>query len=131
MASSQARFTWRNIAFLGQESIWAAQAAECAAGQNRFWDYHDKLFAEQKGENKGAFVRDNLKRFAVELRLETNVFNVCLDTDQTLNRVQAEARQANQLGVRSTPTIFVNGQKMSAVPTFDQLRRAVEGLAGQ
>jgi len=39
------RFGYMHMAFLGQESQWAAEASECAADQNAFWPYHDKLFA--------------------------------------------------------------------------------------
>ena len=50
-----------HMAFLGQESQWAAEASECAADQDAFWPYHDKLFASQSGENQGAFNKDKLK----------------------------------------------------------------------
>jgi protein-disulfide isomerase len=55
----QVRFVFRHLAFIGAESLWAAEAAECANEQGRFWDYHDKLFEEQGGENVGAFSQEN------------------------------------------------------------------------
>ena len=60
----------RDFAFLGDESIKAAEAARCAADQGKFWEYHDYLFSHQNGENKGNFSSLNLKTFAKELKLK-------------------------------------------------------------
>ncbi|MEK7647106.1 MAG: thioredoxin domain-containing protein, partial [Patescibacteria group bacterium] len=53
--TGQAKFIYRDFAFLGQESIDAAAAAKCAGDQGKFWDYHDYLFSHQSGENQGNF----------------------------------------------------------------------------
>jgi Thioredoxin/Protein of unknown function with PCYCGC motif len=66
LADGKARLVFRNMAFLGQESVWAAEAAECAGDQGRYWDSHDVLFASQGGENIGAFRIERLKQFAVQ-----------------------------------------------------------------
>ena len=76
--TGQVRFVYRHLAFLGNESTWAAEASECAEDQGRFWDYHDKLFDEQRGENQGAYSKDNLKRFAAEIGLDTDRFDSVL-----------------------------------------------------
>jgi protein-disulfide isomerase len=123
--TGKARFVFRQLAFIGPESLWAAEAAECANEQGRFWDYHDKLFAEQAGENEGAFSRENLKRFAAELRLDTQQFNQCLDSDKYQAKVQQEIGQAEQLGVRSTPTLFVNGQLLRNGSDYQVLQTAI------
>ncbi|RMF45155.1 MAG: hypothetical protein D6755_08385, partial [Anaerolineae bacterium] len=62
--NGQVRMGYIHFAFLGQESLWAAEASECAADQDAFWEFHDKLFNSQNGENRGAFSKDNLKKFA-------------------------------------------------------------------
>ena len=128
----QVRFVFRHFAFLGDESTWAAEASECANAQDRFWDYHDKLFAEQAGENQGAFSRDNLKRFASELGLDTEQFNSCLDSGQYKSRVQDEFNEAQQRGIDGTPTILVDGQLIQKGSNYEVLQAAVEAaLAGQ
>jgi protein-disulfide isomerase len=104
-----------HMAFLGEESQWAAEASECAADQNAFWPYHDKLFASQAGENQGAFNKDKLKAFAVELGLEAKAFNDCLDSGKYTQLVQSESAAAGQLGVRGTPSFFVNDWPTGAV----------------
>ena len=60
----------RDFAFLGDESLKAAEAARCAGDQGKFWEYHDYLFTHQNGENKGNFSNLNLKTFAKTLGLK-------------------------------------------------------------
>jgi protein-disulfide isomerase len=122
----QVRFAYRNMAFIGTESLWAAEASECANEQGRFWDYHDKLFEEQAGENVGAFSRENLKRFAAELELDTQQFTQCLDSDKYKDKVQQETDEAGRLGVRSTPTFFVNGRLIENGSNYQVLQAAIE-----
>jgi predicted DsbA family dithiol-disulfide isomerase len=74
-----------------------------------FWEYHDHLFANQAGENQGAFNKDVLKQFAVVLGLEAAEFNACLDSGKYTAIVQNETQWAQSLGVQSTPTFVVNG----------------------
>jgi protein-disulfide isomerase len=64
------KFVSRDFAFLGPESIKAAEAARCAADQGQYWQYHDYLFSHQNGENKGNFSSLNLKTFAKTLGLK-------------------------------------------------------------
>ncbi|HEY7063538.1 MAG TPA: thioredoxin domain-containing protein [Chloroflexota bacterium] len=123
------KLVWHNFAFLGQESVWAAEAADCADEQGRFWDYHDKLYAAQSGENRGTFSKDNLKRFAADLGLDQPAFNACVDSDRYAGQVKAETEAGRQQGVRVTPTLFVNGQKLEGVPSFEQLSQVIAAQA--
>src|SRR3990167_2108621 len=66
----KAVLVWRDFAFLGEESFRAAEAARCAGEQNKFWEYHDYLFNNQRGENEGAFSDSILKSFAKTLKLD-------------------------------------------------------------
>lgn len=130
VAEGRVKLVWRNMAFLGQESVWAAEAAQCAAEQGQFWPYHDKLFMEQAGENQGAFSKENLKRFAREIGLQPAPFDACLDSDRYADSIRAERQAGQQKGVRSTPTLFINDQiKLEGVPTYDRLRQAIDTVA--
>lgn len=120
------RFEYRHFPFLGAESLWAAHAAECAAEQDRFWDYHDKLFRSQAGENKGAFSRDKLKGFAVDLGLQEKAFNSCMDSGTYLQAIKAEHDEGRRLGVRSTPTFFLNGTKLEGAQPLQVFENAVQ-----
>lgn len=119
------KVVFRQFAFLGQESQWAAEAAECANEQGRFWEYHDKLFSSQAGENRGAFSKSNLKRFAAELGLGTQAFNQCLDSGRYADEVKEDTAEGKRRGVQGTPTFFVNGQKLVGAQPFSEFQRII------
>ena len=129
--AGKVRFVFRQFAFLGKESQWAAEASECANDQGRFWDYYDKLYQEQNGENVGIFSKDNLQRFAVDLGLDTADFNQCLDSERHIAKVQQETLEGQQAGVRGTPTVFVNGQYIENGGSYPVLKAAVEAALGE
>jgi len=129
VAEGQVRLVFRNMAFMGDESVQAAAASECAAEQGRFWPYHDRLFAEQRGRNSGAYSKANLKRYGAELGLETASFNGCVDNNLAVARILSEGKVAREKGVQKTPTLIVNGQKIEGVPTWEMLRQVIDGAA--
>lgn len=124
--TGQVRFVYRNYAFLGLESILAAEAAEAAADQGRYWEYRNLLWQRQQGENLGAFSSKNLKGFATELGLNQATFNAALDNRLHRAEVLAEGQEGEALGVNATPTVFVNGRKMAGVPTVEAMKAAIE-----
>lgn len=126
--TGKATLVYKHTAFLGLESSWAAIAAECAADQNRFWDFHNLLFSRQNGENQGAFNKDKLLGFAQELKLDLAKFEPCLNNEETLARVQADAQEGRQAGVTGTPTFFINGQKIAGARPYDQFQAIIEPL---
>lgn len=129
--SGKVRFVFRQFAFLGDESQWAAEASECANEQGRFWDYYDKLYQEQNGENVGIFSKDNLKKFAVDLGLDTAGFAQCLDSGRYTEKVQQETLEGQQAGVRGTPSVFVNGRYIEDGSNYLVLQAAVEAALGK
>ena len=120
-----------NFAFLGEESQWAAEAAECAGDQDAYWEYHDYLFSHQNGENQGAFSKDNLKKFAVELKLDAQAFNECMDSGKYTQLITDQTNFARQLGVQSTPSFLVNGQGVVGAQPFDSFKQLIDGLLDQ
>ena len=113
------KFTYRYFPFLGQESFDAAYAAECANRQGKFWEYTDQLAIGWQGENVGSFTRDNLKKWAGQLKLDVGKFNACLDNQETKSVIDADIAEARSLNVRGTPTFFVNGKLFNA-PSLDR-----------
>lgn len=115
-----------HFAFLGPESLWAGEASECAAEQDAFWAYHDRLFEAQSGENRGAFSKENLKQIAAELGLEQEAFDECLDSGKYASVVQAETQQARSLGVQSTPSFLINGRPLIGAQSFEVFESYIE-----
>ena len=129
--TGKVRFVFRQFAFLGEESQWAGEASECANEQGRFWDYYDKLYQEQNGENVGIFSKDNLKRFASEIGLDIASFNQCLDSGRYIEKVKQETQEGQEAGVRGTPSVFVNGQYVEKGIQYQVLQPAVEAALGK
>ncbi len=127
--TGKAKLVFHNFAFIGPESTWAAEAASCAEDQGKFWDYANLVFASQAGENKGAFSKDNLKVFANQVKLDMTAFNSCLDSDKYASRIQQESDQARNLGIDSTPTFYLNGQKLSGAISADQWGNYIDALS--
>ena len=107
--TGQAALYFHHMAFIGPESRLAAQASECAAEQGRFEDYHDILFERQGPENEGYLTQARLESFATEIGLDVPAFSECLSSGRYASQVQSETDNAAEAGIRSTPTLVVDG----------------------
>ncbi len=126
--TGKVKFAYRDFAFLGPESKDAALGSRCAAAQGQYWAYHDQLFKNQNGENRGAFSPDNLKKFAKDLKLNLDKFNRCLDLRTFDAEVQKDVEATRSLGVNGTPTLFVNGQVFYDWTNYPALKSSIEDL---
>ncbi|QQG42437.1 MAG: DsbA family protein [Candidatus Giovannonibacteria bacterium] len=124
--TGKAVFSWRDFAFLGEESFRAAEAARCAGDEGKFWEYHDHLFNSQRGENEGAFSDQNLKRFAEELKLDKTKFNSCFDSGKYRKAVEETSNTGRAVGVNGTPATFVNGQLISGAQPFPVFQKIID-----
>jgi protein-disulfide isomerase len=118
---------------VSKESRQAANASMCALAQGRFWDYHDILFANQTGENVGAYTDKRLQAFAESLGLDMTEFNKCFKADQYSAEIEQDYQEGISLGVNSTPTVLLNGKEITPgqIPTYAQMQAAIEAaLAG-
>lgn len=125
------RFEYKHFAFLGPESTQAAAAAECAREQGQFWQYHDVLFANQRGENAGAYRTQALEAFAAALGLDEAAFGECLSSGRYEDVVASETAEGQERGVRSTPTIVVNGEMVEGAVPFSQLQTRIEAILAE
>lgn len=130
--TQKVQVVFHHYAFLGRESLRAAEAAECAGEQQQFWQYHDILFANQGRENSGAFSDSRLRRYAGEIGLDETSFGACLDSGRHLAGIEQERRDGQAKGVDSTPVFFVNGRKIVGAQPYSVFRDAIESaLAAQ
>jgi protein-disulfide isomerase len=131
VVSGQVKIEFRMFPFLGQESFDAAQAAEAAREQGKFWEYHDALYNAQGRENSGAFSYEKLVELARETGLDVELFEQTLLSNKYLEPVQREADGARAAGVASTPTFFVGDEKIVGAQSYDTFQQAIErALAG-
>ena len=119
-------FYWRDYPFLGQESTDAANAARCANEQGKFWDYHDYLYNHQGQENSGTFSKDNLKKFAADMGLNTTQFNSCVDSDKYAKDASQDLADGQKAGVNGTPTVFINGVPVVGAQPYAAFKSAID-----
>ncbi|MCA9881179.1 MAG: DsbA family protein [Thermomicrobiales bacterium] len=124
-----ATFEFRNFAFLGDESHRAAAAAVCADQQGAFWPFHDTLYANQLGENQGAFSDERLKAMADKLGLDMAAFSACLDDSATAEAVTTSTAGGRDQGVNATPWLTVNGTRVENWQDWAALSAAIEAAA--
>lgn len=116
------RFVYRNYPLPSHEfGQIAAQAAEAANLQNKFWEYHDKLFAKSPD-----LQRENLLILAKDLNLDMDRFAQDLDSDAVKQKVFNDQADGNRAGVNATPTFFINGTKFSGVLSLSQFQQEIE-----
>lgn len=120
----------RFLTFIGQESVDAAKAQLCAMDQNKFWQMHDTVFANQwLGENAGDFTKANLQQMALKLGLNTGAFNDCLNSTKYDDLLAKDSQEAAQYNVTQTPTIIVNGRKYSSALNVADFKRIFAEVA--
>jgi protein-disulfide isomerase len=124
--TGKAKFVYKQFAFLGKESTDAANAALCAKEQNKFWEYHEKLFTSQSGENQGAFSPANLKQLAAGMGLAAGQFNACLDQQKYNAQIQADMAEANKNGLQSTPSTAVGTTPVIGAQPYAQFKTAID-----
>jgi protein-disulfide isomerase len=125
------KLEFRDLAFLGDgsagdESVNAAEAAWCAGDQGKFWEYHDTLYANQDGENEGAFTTDRLIEMARQLGLDVPVFENCLGRNTYESAIIASRDEAEAAGIQQTPTLFLNGERLEGVRDYNDLRQRID-----
>lgn len=124
--SGKVKLVWHDFAWIGSESRQAAQAARCAGRQGKFWEYHDHLYNNQRGENRGQFSTDNLKRFAGEVGLDGGSFSACLERGEDLPVIQQELTAARSEGITATPSFKLNGQRLVGARSIEAFVQAID-----
>jgi protein-disulfide isomerase len=110
------RIVWKDFPLtqIHPQAFKAGEAAHCAADQGKFWEYHDRLFANQQ-----SLQPNDLKKHAADLGLDSGAFGTCLDSSKYGERVRDGVAEGSRLGVNSTPTIYINGRVLSGAQPYE------------
>ena len=120
--SGKVKFAYRHFPLSFHENAQkAAEASECAREQNKFWEYADKLFANQK-----SLGTESLKKYAAELGLDAKKFNECLDSGKAAPLVQADLSDGLEMGVSGTPAFLINEKLISGAQPFSAFETVIE-----
>ncbi len=120
------RIEWRDFAYLGQESVKAAQAARVAQEQGRFWEYHDTLYENQGSINGGTFSDEKLIDLARELGLDVESFESRLASGRYEGIVQRDLQEAREAGIQGTPSFIINGQRLTGPVPLENLEQVID-----
>jgi protein-disulfide isomerase len=110
------RIVWKDfpLTAIHPEAFKAAEAGNCAREQGKFWEYHDRLFANQQ-----ALLPEALKTHAAAAGLDAAKFNACLDSSKYSARVQEHVGVGAKLGINSTPAVFINGRQVTGAQPYE------------
>ena len=111
------------------ESVEAGAGARCAADQGRYWPFQDWTFANQSGENKGAYADARLRSIATEAGLDVAAWDACRVTGEQQAAVRSDTAQALAAGVNATPTMTLNGQTIVGLRSATELGLMIEAAA--
>ena len=113
--AGQIRFIYKDYPLpTHPDAFKAAEAGNCAHEQDRFWELHDTMFA-----NQGALGIDELHSYAESIGLDTEAFAECLDSGRHAASVERDVAIGNGYGVQSTPTLFVNGRSVIGAAPYE------------
>lgn len=127
--TGKVRFTYKHFAILGPESNRAAEASECAAEQDKFWEFHDALFADQV-TTRSYLSDDQLLNLAATIGLDTDILGECLSSGRHTSRVRQESLSVQSMGVRGTPAFLINGTFLSGAQPFEVFQQVIEEQLG-
>lgn len=125
--------------FIGPESSAAAEAAYCAGDQNKFWQMSSTLYANQTGENVGAFNDRRIQAFAELIELNMEEFNSCLDTNKYADLIKQDGEDALAAGIQATPsfvlTYTVNGEvktkQLQGAQSYEVFQQEIEAALAE
>ncbi|GJM40447.1 MAG: hypothetical protein DHS20C20_07290 [Ardenticatenaceae bacterium] len=121
-------FPIHNIHPQAQKAHESARCAREQGGDESYWQMHDLLFANQEQWANNSNHVDIFKSYAAEMALAQAEFDECLDSGRYAQAVNAEVDEGVQLGVRGTPSFFINGQPLVGAQPFSVFQQAIETL---
>jgi protein-disulfide isomerase len=99
----------------------AAEASLCAKDQGKFWDYHDKLFSNQR-----QLKAEHLDKYATDLKLDMDKFKTCMSSHKHKAQIKADQSLAGKVTARGTPNIFINGRKLTGARPYADFKKIID-----
>lgn len=111
--------------FIHSHSRRVAEAAECAGDQNKFFEFHDLLFANVREWENPELLEKSLLSYADRLKLNQQIFQECLDSGVKKEVVQKNKLEGKALFVSGTPTLILNGNKILTKYTPEDIKKSI------
>jgi protein-disulfide isomerase len=126
----KAKVVYHVLSFLGTESVLAANAAACAADEDKFLAFHKAFYANQPAENAGAVNANFLKSIGASVGITSPKFATCVDNGGYSDWVRNVAEAGAKANVNSTPTVFVNGKEIDHNTEYFNVEAFAKAIAG-
>ena len=114
----------------------ASEAANCAGDQDKYWEMHDKLF-----DNQNAIMVENLKQYAVDIGLQADTFNSCLDSGKYAEEINRDLEDGKKAGVTGTPSFYIGktkgkekevlGKKITGARPYASFKQVIDQLLAE
>jgi protein-disulfide isomerase len=122
--TGKVKFVYRDFPLsFHQNAKKAAEAAECAGEQGMYFEMHDKLF--ENGVSEGV---DSYKKYAMEIGLDQEQFDSCLDSGAMASEVQKDFMDGQKAGVKGTPAFIINGELISGAQPFSVFQETIDSF---
>lgn len=120
--TGRVRIVWKHLPLsIHKDAMGAALAAEVARKQGKFWEFHDRLFA-----NQNQLGPDDLKQYAQDLQLDMTRFEADLLNVDEKKKIDADVAEAVTLGITGTPGFFVNGRFINGAQPFETFAKVID-----
>lgn len=130
LVSGKVKFVYRDFPLvqIHPGAMPAAEGAECAKEQGKFWEMHDTIFDEQEKQGSGTvqFTVDDVKKWAAKIGLNTSKFNQCLSSGKFAQEVEKDIADGSTAGVSGTPATFINGRLITGAQPFAAFKAIIE-----
>lgn len=126
--SGKVKFVYRDfpITAIHPNAEKAAEAANCAFEQNKFWEYHDLLFENQNNWISGNNTSSEFKKYSSMVGLDEEQFNLCIDSNKFAEEISNDIQDGWEAGVEGTPTLFINGIKIAGAREYNVFKEIIE-----
>jgi protein-disulfide isomerase len=132
VTTGKVNLVFKDFPLNGPDSVLAAEASYCAEDQGKYWEYHDELYTNWGGERTGWINKKSLNKFAEDVSLDHDDFNLCMNDHKYLSRVLDLEKFGKDIGIDATPSFLVfNDEKIIKIrgnQPVDVFRNAIAEL---
>lgn len=121
----QVRFVWKNFPVITLQSPKAAEAAQCAYEQGKFWEFHDAIFTETDLLPIG---KDDLRVYAANIGLDMDKFGECVESRRYRDKVNGQQHEAFEYGFKGAPAFLVNDVPIIGPQRFEVFEKVIDSI---
>lgn len=114
-----------------KNAIPSSRAALAAGIQNKFWEMHDLIYENQESWANSANAKEIFTDYAKKLNLDIDKFNLDFEAQSTKDFINSELNEGVRIGIKATPTFFVNGVKIQNPRSLDEFKTLIQDAIGK